>query len=68
MRLGMLREGMCSEGPWVQNQLSDYIKEVMHFPALQPRRSWDAPQEGKGMPSVAKLPGIDSPYPWRVTL
>jgi len=31
----MLREGMCSEGPWVQKQLSDYIKEVKHFPTLQ---------------------------------
>jgi len=33
--LGMLREGTCSEGPWVQKQLSDYIKEVKHFPTLQ---------------------------------
>lgn len=27
-----------AEGPCIQNQLSDYIKEVMHFPALQTRR------------------------------
>lgn len=48
MHLGMLREGMCSEGPWVQNQLSDYIKEVMHFPALQPRRQLGRAAGGQG--------------------
>lgn len=75
-RLGMLREGTCSQGPWLQKHLPDSSKEAMHPCCMNKALpcpadmggSWDTPQEGKGMPSAGKLPGRDSPCPGRVML